>query len=161
MNEKNISRRNLIAGGMSVGVSLPLLANARSAEQTAEDISILLTEENVQLDSSEIQNLMIGNTLVGTLQDGDKYSLYLDPKGAAYLRIDDGREEVGRWKLMTNGLIQSRFPSAAGGNELTMAYLKGRSNNEFFNIVDHGKRWGRFTIETGDSKGLVNSISVT
>ena len=159
MDEKDITRRNLIAGGMAVGLSLPLIATAMSAEKATEANSILLTEEIKQLSSSEIQNLIVGNTLEGVLQDGDKYSLYLEPQGAAYLRMHDGREEIGRWELMKNGLIKSRFPSAAGNNELTMAYFKGRSDNEFFNIVDHGKRWGRFTVETGDSNGLVKSIS--
>ena len=157
--DENISRRNLIIGGMAVGMSLPMIANTTSAEQALEANSILLTEETKQLNSSEIQNLMVGNTLVGVLQDGDEYSLYLEPTGAAYLRMHDGREGVGRWELMNNGLMKSIFQFAAGNNELTMAYLKGRSNNEFFNIVDYGKRWGRFAVETGDSKGLVKSIS--
>ena len=159
MDQKNVSRRNLIAGGMAVGISLPLIANTTSAEQSLKANSISLTEETKQLDSSEIEILMVGNTLVGVLQDGDVYSLYLEPKGAAYLRMHDGREEVGRWELMKNGLMKSRFPSAAGNDELTMAYFKGRSSNEFFNIVDYGKRWGRFNVEIGDSKGLVTSIS--
>ncbi|KZR82238.1 hypothetical protein MITS9509_03472 [Synechococcus sp. MIT S9509] len=159
MDEKNISRRNLLSGGMAVGVSLPLIANATSVEQSLEANSISLTQETKQLHLSEIEHLMIGNTLVGVLQDGDEYSLYLEPRGAAYLRMHDGREEVGHWELMKNGLMKSIFPSAAGNDELTMAYFKGRSNNEFFNIVDHGKRWGRFTVETGDSKGLMTSIS--
>ena len=145
MDNKDISRRNLIAGGMAVALSLSLIAAATSAEQASEANSILLAEEAKQLRSSEIQNLIVGNTLEDVLQDGDEYSLYLEPQGAAYLRMHDGREEIGRWEFIKNGLIKSRFPSAAGNNELTMACLKGRSVNEFFNIADHGKRWGRFT----------------
>ena len=100
MDNKDISRRNLIAGGMAVALSLSLIAAATSAEQASEANSILLTEEAKQLSSSEIQNLTVGNTLEDVLQDGDEYSLYLEPQGAAYLRMHDGREEIGRWGLL-------------------------------------------------------------
>ena len=149
--DKFISRRKLFAGGMAFGVALPAIAKASNPQVKQDLSSITLTSQTPQLSSVEIKRKLIGNTLVGILQDGDQYRLFLDPDGNAYLKMDDGREEIGRWTLQDNGLIKSRFPSVADNDELTMSYFYSQSSDEFFNIVDHGQRWGKFHVRQGDA----------
>ena len=157
--DKFISRRKLFAGGMAFGVALPAFAKASNAHAQQHVSSITLTSETSPLSSEEIKRMLIGNTLVGILQDGDRYRLFLDLDGNAYLKMDDGREEIGRWTLLDNGLIKSRFPSVADNDELTMSYFQAQSGDEFFNVVDHGQRWGKFHVRQGDAFSMKSKIS--
>ena len=154
-----ISRRKLFAGGMSIGVALPAIAKASNAQAQQDISSITLTSQTAQLLSAEIKRMLIGNTLVGILQDGDQYRLFLDLDGNAYLKMDDGREEIGRWTLLDNGLIKSRFPSVADNDELTMSYFYAESSDEYFNIVNHGQRWGKFHVIQGDAFSMKNKMT--
>ena len=157
--DKFISRRKLFAGGMAFGVALPAIAKASNAQSKQDISSITLTSQTSQLSSAEIKRMLIGNTLVGILQDGDQYRLFLDLDGNAYVNMDDGREEIGRWTLLDNGLIKSRFPSVADNDELTMSYFYAQSSNEFFNIVDHGQRWGKFHVRQGDAFSMKSRMT--
>ena len=157
--DKFISRRKLFAGGMAFGVALPAIAKASNAQSKQDISSITLTSQTSQLSSAEIKRMLIGNTLVGILQDGDQYRLFLDLDGNAYVNMDDGREEIGRWTLLDNGLIKLRFPSVADNDELTMSYFYAQSGNEFFNIVDHGQRWGKFHVRQGDAFSMKSKMT--
>jgi hypothetical protein len=169
MKHAHLTRRKLLQAGVT-GAAATSLALASSCADSANDGSsseldsgkhqsgdagnFSLTLDHQLLDADDIRTRAIGNTLVGTVHDGETYELFLMADGAAILRMGEGRSETGRWELRTNGEIVSQWPTIANGEELVSRYYFNPSTGEHLNLATNGLRWSRFRIEAGNSREL-------
>lgn len=156
MKKAGVNRRRFMRVGLTGTAAAALLSACESEpdEQAQDPGTFVLTRDHVLLSAAEIRTQAIGNTLVGTVQDGEGYELFLRPDGVAKLRMEYGRAEAGRWELRPNGEIVSRWSTIASGEELVSRYYVHPASGEYMNLATNGLRWSTFCIENGDSRGL-------
>ena len=135
------------------GTAIAAGAGLTSGCADSSSHNFTLNRNDKLLSADDIQAEVIGNTLAGTLYDGERYELYLRPDGAAFLRMEHDRFEIGNWELLDDGQITSKWPTIAQGKLLANRYYR-TSPGAYTNLDASSMRWSNFTIEPGDSRGL-------
>jgi len=148
-----ITRRQVLGAGLASGTAIVAGAGLASSSEDSTGRKFTLDREDKLLSADDIRAQAIGNTLVGTLYDGERYELYLRPDGTAFLRMQGGRFETGTWALQDDGWITSQWPTIAQGKLLKNRYYL-TSPGSYSNLEASSLRWSHFTIEPGDSRGL-------
>lgn len=148
-----ITRRQVMGVGLVSGTAIAAGAGLTSGCVDSRSHTFTLNLDDKLLSVDDIRAEAIGNTLVGTLYDGERYELYLRPDGTAFLRIEGGRFETGNWELFDDGQITSKWPTIAQGKLLAHRYYR-TGPGAYTNLETSSMRWSNFTIEPGDSRGL-------
>jgi len=148
-----ITRRQVLGVGLASGTAIVAGAGLASSSEDSNSQQFKLDPEDKLLSADDIRSIAIGNTLVGTLYDGERYELHLRPDGAAFLRMEEGRFETGTWELLDDGRIKSQWPTIAQGKLLTNRYYR-TGPGTYSNLEASSLRWSNFSIEPGDSRSL-------
>ncbi|MCP3944182.1 MAG: hypothetical protein GY710_22270 [Desulfobacteraceae bacterium] len=168
MKNLDEQRRKLIKGGVIFGGGVLLgvpafgvISNCRIGPTAGSDKKThavdLIRKEHIRLSGKQINEIAVGNTLIGVTYKGVPYVLHFDPNGEVILQMNDGRKEVGKWEI-NNDHIMSQWPTIANNERLELDYYQYKNGHIYLSVATQfphkSSRWSWFVIEPGRNEQL-------